>query len=469
MVKCHCGKHAIFNKKGEKKGKFCYIHKEIDMVDVKNKTCEHPGCETLPTYNKRGERKGKFCLEHKEPDMVNVLNKTCEHPGCETQPAYNKRGEKKGAFCSEHKEPDMINVKDKTCEHPGCETQPTYNKRGEKKGAFCSEHKEPDMVNVKDKTCEHPGCEIIPTYNKRGEKKGAFCSKHKEPDMVDVKNKTCEHPGCETQPTYNKRGEKKGAFCSEHKEPDMINIVSKTCEYPGCETQTTYGFLGKIKSKCASHKQKGMIIAPTRKCKCKQLGTHELNGERFCEDHMPPDAINLGLKPCINCGLDNILTKGKCDTCDPTLITIRTKTKENRIRDVLQANEIVFIHDKMLEGTSCATNRPDFQIDCGTHYVYVEVDENQHKSYACECEQTRMINLVHVRGMPVTFIRYNPDVYDPAKGQRYASLQQREKKLVEYIKHAMKNSPSNKDIVADVLYLYYDGHDNSEPVWHTLI
>ena len=68
-----------------------------------------------------------------------------------------------------------------------------------------------------------------------------------------------------------------------------------------------------------------------------------------------------------------------------------------------------------------------------------------------------MINLVNVRGAPVRFIRYNPDVYEPAKGQRRMNRLQREKKLMEWSQYAMEHSPS---VISDVLYLFYDEHDN---------
>lgn len=99
----------------------------------------------------------------------------------------------------------------------------------------------------------------------------------------------------------------------------------------------------------------------------------------------------------------------------------------------------------------------------------MEVDEHQHQSYTCECEQTRMVNLVEVRGIPVTFIRYNPDVYEPIQGQRAVKLEQREKKLVEYVLYAMKHSPSESDMISNVLYLYYDECDTANPEWHQLI
>jgi len=78
----------------------------------------------------------------------------------------------------------------------------------------------------------------------------------------------------------------------------------------------------------------------------------------------------------------------------------------------------------------------------------------------------RMVNLVHVRGMPVRWIRYNPDVYEPAVGCRKVKQEQREKKLVEYTKWAIKHAPV---AMSDVLYLFYDGYDTQSQEWHTLI
>ena len=465
MVKCRCGKQATFNVSGETKAIFCVEHRLPNMVDVKNKKCETNGCYKQPIYNVRGETKARFCIEHRLPDMVNVLNKKCEADGCEKRPTYNVRGETKALFCVEHRLQNMVDVKHETCETNGCEKRPTYNVRGEQKGRFCAEHRLQGMVDVKNKKCEADGCEKQPTYNVRGETKTRFCDEHRLQGMVDVKNKKCE--SCEKQPTYNVRGQTKGRFCYEHRLTEMINVKNKTCETDGCEKQPNYGWLGKGTSRCGPHRQKGMITSPNRKCEtCKELGTHEANGARYCEDHMLNGAENLGVDTCTSCGLDDILTNGKCGTCDPQLIHIHRHAKEIRAKDLFTAAGFTFVHDKILESKKCGMERPDFQFDCGTHFVYVEVDEHQHQSYACECEQGRMINLVHVRGMPVRWIRYNPDVYEPANGQRKIKLEQREKKLIEYTKWAMKNPP---DTISSVLYLFYDEYDTKNQEWHKLI
>jgi hypothetical protein len=181
---------------------------------------------------------------------------------------------------------------------------------------------------------------------------------------------------------------------------------------------------------------------------------------------MPVGAENLGVATCTMCGLDDILANGKCSTCDPQVIQMRRHAKENHVKDLLVAAGFTFVHDKILEGTGCGRERPDFQFDCETHFVYLEVDEHQHDTYACECEQTRMINLVEVRGMPVRWIRYNPDSYESLNGQRQVRIEQREKKLINYVKWAMKHPPQD---ISNVLYLFYDEYDTTNQPWLPLI
>jgi hypothetical protein len=467
MPNCHCGKRAIYNTPDSITGILCNEHKEPHMINVKNPKCTFVGCITIANFNYSTEKKGIFCSSHKDSNMINVMQISCEIDTCTIRAIYNISGITKPRFCFKHKLSEMVNVISKLCEFNGCNIRPNYNIRGKSKPRFCSKHKEDNMINVVSKTCEISDCDSIPSYNSIGYKKGRFCVKHKLNGMIDVSHAFCKKDGCPKLATFAKSLKNKPCFCSEHKDIDMINVVNSSCIYASCTTRTKYGILGKPPTHCGTHKQKGMIESPTKKCSlCKQLGTYELDKIRFCEDHKPDNTKNLGVYPCTSCGLDDILTDGKCSTCDPSVQFVIQHAKENRIKDVLAAAKISFIHDKMLETTSCGRERPDFQIDCGTHMVYIEVDEHQHQSYACECEQTRMINIVHVRGMPTRFIRYNPDTYKPIKGRQVTAVQ-REKKLIEYIQYAIKNPPNES--FADVIYLFYDKYDTTSQIWNTLI
>jgi hypothetical protein len=366
----------------------------------------------------------------------------------------------------------MINVISPHCIINGCKNHPIYNYIGQSSTLYCKEHKEPQMISIKKGICEANGCNIIANFNIIGALKGKFCKKHKESEMIDIKNKTCEAKECRKQPIFNIKGEAKSKFCFEHKSDNMIDIRHRICDIDNCIIRAHYGWLSKQVSRCIQHMQKGMIKSPTKKCeinKCNNLGTYEENNKRYCDDHKTYNAKNLGIDICKTCGLDDILFNGNCITCDPSIIKIKELSKENRIRDILTALDITFIHNKILESSSCGKERPDFQIDCGTHFLYIEVDEHQHQSYLCECEQIRMINLVESRGMPVSFIRYNPDSYKVIKGQSIITCEKREKYLIEYIKYAMEHSPLEYNAFANVLYLYYDYHDITNIEWNTLI
>ena len=54
--------------------------------------------------------------------------------------------------------------------------------------------------------------------------------------------------------------------------------------------------------------------------------------------------------------------------------------------------------------------RPDLMVDLGYQVVIIEIDENQHISYDCSCENKRLMQLSQDVGhRPVVFIRVHPD------------------------------------------------------------
>ena len=346
------------------------------------------------------------------------------------------------------------------CEHPGCATQPAYNKPGETKGRFCVDHKHDGMMNVKDKTCEHPGCETLPSYNQPNETKGRFCFNHKHDGMVNVVSKTCEHPGCATLPSYNQAGETKGRFCFLHKETGMVNVVSKTCEHPGCETRSRYNIPGQNAAWCNTHKKSGMIVNPNKRCgekKCKEYALYGTFRAEFCESHCDPSThINWMEKECASCRLMNILNKNSlCQFCEPDMFNKTRLAKQNFVKRWLDNNGFKYDScDTVIEHAECGKERPDFVFDCGTHVVILEVDEHQHRERAEECECTRMVNIFQsFGGLPVKFVRYNPDKYkkngramNPAVGTRMNVLR-------THLEYALKDEPVS---LLSVKHLFYN-------------
>ena len=78
------------------------------------------------------------------------------------------------------------------------------------------------------------------------------------------------------------------------------------------------------------------------------------------------------------------------------------------------------ILDKRVIG-GCSLRRPDGLLDCGSHSIIVEIDEDQHCSYDNVCDNRRTMELfVDLGSRPLVFIRLNPDGYK-ACGKRVKS------------------------------------------------
>lgn len=106
--------------------------------------------------------------------------------------------------------------------------------------------------------------------------------------------------------------------------------------------------------------------------------------------------------------------------------------------------------------------RPDFIFDAGTHFVVVEVDEHQHKCYDADNESLRMMSVQQALGLPVVFVRYNPDKYRSGDDSRLWNDSEREVALIAWVKR-LWTAPA--PLCVEVLYLFYDGFvTGAEPV-----
>jgi hypothetical protein len=373
----------------------------------------------------------------------------------------------------------MVNVKTKKCEYEGCDSVPSFNIKGSKKCRFCSAHKTVEMVNVKDKRCEYEGCGCIPTFNIKDSKNGRFCAEHKTNEMVDVRNNRCEYEGCYSQPCFNIKGSKKtGRFCAVHKTAEMVNVKHTKCEYEGCETIASYGIPGRQKSHCFPHRQKGMIRRPNAKCchsKCKELAIWGTNWvPKHCEAHKTPEDKNLVERPCASCGLMYVLDdSNKCEYCNPESFEISRLAKQNALMSYLDCRGLSGEStDKKIDNGICGTERPDRVYDLGDKILVLECDENQHQDRACLCEQTRMVNIGQsFGGIPVYFIRFNPDDYSPENDRKNPEeLNKRYKLLGDLICDIKNNKHSMPQNLVSAIYLYYDGWNSlAETEWHPIL
>ena len=426
------------------------------------KFCEHPGCSKIPNYNHEGETKARFCVQHKTPSMIDIKNKRCEHPGCSKRPIYNHEGETKARFCVQHKTPSMLNVVNKRCEFPGCSKRPTYNNEGETKARFCVQHKTPSMIDIKNKRCEFPGCSKRPTYNHEGETKARFCVQHKTPSMIDIKNKRCEFPGCSKRPNYNNEGETKARFCVQHKTPSMLNVVNKRCEFPGCSKQPGSGYPGHRVTRCAQHREVGMISKPRAVCveiECREPATHGIAKAVHCIVHAKDPEMSLVGGTCTVCGLIDILDQQyRCSTCNPGAYRRVRLAKQREVKlwfDSAGYGDYV-LYDKIVDNGTCGKERPDFAFDCGTHWIVVEVDENQHDDRQESCECARMVNISQSIGMKTVFLRYNPDAFKSAGRKQNPGFTRRRDTLLCWLKHLRENEPQS---FLSVVRLFFDDYE----------
>ena len=276
----------------------------------------------------------------------------CKFESCNKGATFNYEGQTTRLFCKSHLENGMTNVAHKSCEFEGCKTRPSFNFEGETKTIYCCIHKQEGMVNILSKKCEFEGCKKQPSYNFEGETKAIYCSKHKQEEMIDVKSKKCEFEGCKKGPSCNFEGETKAIYCSEHKQEEMINVNNKTCKYDWCLTS-------------ASKKYDGYCLR--------------------CYVHTFPDKK----------------------------VSRNYKTKEYAVVDFVKEcfPEMNWIVDKTVRG-GFSRRRPDMFLDLGDQVLIIEIDENQHQSYDCSCQNKRTMQLSEDIGhIPLIFIRFNPDRY----------------------------------------------------------
>jgi len=89
------------------------------------------------------------------------------------------------------------------------------------------------------------------------------------------------------------------------------------------------------------------------------------------------------------------------------------KTKEQSVVNFVleQFPSFSWTTDKKITD-GCSRRRPDLLLDLGYQVLIVEVDENQHQTYDCSCENKRLMELsLDVGHRPIVFLRFNPDEY----------------------------------------------------------
>lgn len=430
--------------------------------------CKYESCKTGASFGYEG--KAMFCSKHKEKDMYNVYGRYCIEPNCKIYASYDYIGGN-GKYCASHKKENMIDIFVKRCQFQGC-IFPAYFDLPKGKGKYCSKHKEKNMIDIKHPKCCVDGCINFPLYNYIN-KKPEYCNIHKLDNMISRKTIKCSYSNCNKAASFN-YPHLTIKYCLEHKDDNMINVKQAKCIV--CNNSASYGKPGNKISHCAKHRDIGMIRKPTAKCKkCKNPAIYGSNFiPNHCELHKLDNEQNYLEFPCMSCGLLSILDiTNNCEYCNP----------ENFIkaRLIKQNNLMMYLDNADLKGTStdviidngiCGKERPDRVYDLGAFILILECDEHQHRDRNYECEITRMINIGQsYGGIPVYFIRWNPDSYIPKdKLKEQDDINIRYNVLKEFINNIINNNYKLPHAFTSVFYMYYDGWSSVEnEEWHQLI
>ena len=321
-------------------------------------------------------------------------------------------------------------------------------------------------------------CGINARYAINSNSNDRRCKAHKDINMFDVTHKKCTHDGCKKIPVFNNPGELLGVFCFDHKLPGMVDVKNKNCTHEGCKKRPNYGYVGQSSTYCFKHKMIGMYTDSKRICifseesDCKETATYGIKEPLHCEYHIQPKEICLLIQECKGCHRTDVILDldGLCLLfCRPNelyQVIKREKKYENltlKYLDKYIDKEYHPIDDHVID-SFCNRKRPDRVYDCGTHFVVIEVDENQHKGYnkSNNCELVRMHQIYESLGMHCTFLRFNPNNFRVGGKLSKINLQVRLDTLKRWVEWCIKTVPIEDKNMVQYKFLFYDEYEEAD-------
>ena len=292
-----------------------------------------------------------------------------------------------------------------------------------------------------------------------GETKRKFCKLHKPKNAIRhivASKRTCiyeskEDGRCIISPVYGFADDQKPRYCQTHRLDGMRNIVdiNRGCQVVGCPIVRAYfGFPGDKKAtRCRNHRTERMIDVVTKKCN--GCGLYVVNG-----------------------------TKNKlCSYCSPD--TKKQRQKEAIIENILKLSFPThnFVNNQTFASdTSCSIKkyRPDFSLDLGFYYIIVECDEDAHRQYDNSCEKKRMYEIASGLGMPVVFIRYNPDSFTMGNETKHARISSEFKRMqlvrtIDTYLNTVTYESMDEVFKKSTIIVHYLFYDNQEPSYSRVV
>ena len=328
------------------------------------------------------------------------------------------------------------------------------------------------MLDLQNPNCIIPSCTTKASY---GFTKPTHCSYHKSEDMKSLIGYKCKQVDCNKRASFNYSG-LKPLYCGTHKETGMKNVTVKYCIKKNCKITATFGYPGNFSQFCAGHHLVGTLFSPSKRCiikNCNELALFGKKNHVYCEQHRQDGDINFVERICKKCNLLAIVDENEiCKYCNPKRWGVIRLAKQKEVEALFKKEQLEYSStDKTIENRICGDERPDFVFEGASHFVIVEVDEDQHKSRACECEQTRMVNVSQSLGMPTIFLRYNPDRYTVNGKCQDTTRASRHKTLINWLTKLLILEPAELEEhgFLSVLHLYFDNFNPRKVIWETML
>lgn len=437
-----------------------------DDICLNNKQCTKCGEKSATFGKQRGRKYVEHCMNCREPDEVDCISKLCIDENCEKRAIYgSKLGYDNVRHCKKHATEDEFRCDVKPCGVDGCIRNREYGETfGYKNAERCIIHKLDSDVHCFERTCVE--CRDIAIYGpKLGKKFAERCEMHRNANDINCLIKSCVVSGCKIIPLYGPgKGTRFIERCKKHKLDTDVHCIYKGCIEPGCDKQPNYGIdPGFANMKwCVDHKPSNALATYYRKCEHQDCAIRPYFGPDIgftyavrCEIHKLNTDVNVSMKKCTSCELlHSSINYEVCQYCRPGA---DRKTKEmNVVRHLQTIDDLSeFIHDKITADNHsvCGKYRPDIVYDCGTHFVIVEIDENQHSQYEKSCEETRMNNIMLGLGLPTVFLRFNPDSYTIGTKKKLTPISKRLDYMCSRIRFHRERIPKDPLICE---YMFYD-------------
>ena len=222
-------------------------------------------------------------------------------------------------------------------------------------------------------------------------------------------------------------------------------------------------FHGRLKyrcKECEGFPKRGLCSHEYRKEYCK-----ECKGSQICIHDKLKDFCNHcgGSRLCSLCQFTQVSrNKQVCAKCLPRprhTSPVKEIKLAARLQDWASEKLIPFYslwnkQNPLADPSQCGKYRVDFIFELENKVVLLECDENQHSIYDQRCERVRQAHVsLGFGGLPVHWIRYNPDTFRLNDATRVVSAQERESVLLKQLQKAFHET--DFDHLITITYICY--------------